>query len=63
MTAIPKNPQPATGAGRVAERTVRAPRFFCSATSRAVLPAAMGNRTFIRAWAAHRAGLAARTLP
>jgi hypothetical protein len=49
-------------AGRIAERTVRAPRFVCSATSRAIAPVAMGNRAFIRAWAAHRAGLSARSV-
>jgi hypothetical protein len=47
-------------ADRVAERTVRAPRFLCSTTSRAVLPAAMGNRAFIRAWAARHARAASR---
>ncbi len=62
MSATSKNSRPVPVAGRIAERTVRAPRFLCSVTSRAVLPAAMGNRAFIRAWAVRRSGLAARTL-
>jgi hypothetical protein len=62
MNATTKHSGPVPVVGRVAARTVRAPRFVCSATSRAVLPAAMGNRAFIRAWAAHRAWRAARIL-
>jgi hypothetical protein len=62
MNVTTKNSRPAPVLGRVAERTARAPRFVCSATSRAVLPAAMGNRAFIRAWAVRRTGLAARIL-
>jgi hypothetical protein len=62
MNTTTKNSGPAPVIDRIAERTVRAPRFVCSATSRAVLPAAMGNRSFIRAWAAQRAGLATRFL-
>jgi hypothetical protein len=60
MTTTSKHPTTAVVTARVAERTVRAPRFVCSTTSRAVLPAAMGNRAFIRAWAARRASLVAR---
>lgn len=56
MTATTKKLPVASVAGRVAERTARAPRFVCGLTSRAVLPAAMGNRAFIRAWAARRTG-------
>jgi hypothetical protein len=60
MTTTSKHPTTAVVTARVAERTVRAPRLVCSATSRAALPAATGNRAFIRAWAARRAGRAAR---
>ena len=48
---------------RSADRlAVRLPHFVCATTMnlRAAFPAAMGNRAFIRAWAAHRAGLTAR---
>jgi hypothetical protein len=55
MNTTPKNSGAAPVISRIAVRTARAPRFVCSATSRAVLPAAMGNRAFIRAWAAQRA--------
>jgi threonine dehydratase len=60
MTTTSKHPTTAVVTARVAERTGRAPRLANNVSSRAVLPAAMGNRAFIRAWAARRAGLAAR---
>ncbi len=60
MKATSKNTTTAATTARASERTVRAPRFVCSTSSRAVLPAAMGNRAFIRAWAARRGQLAGR---
>jgi hypothetical protein len=44
-----------------AQPALRTPRFVHHTTVRAALPTVMGNRAFIRAWAARRAKTAART--
>ena len=45
----------ALAAGRPADRALRVPRLEPSLNVRAAFPAVMGNRAFIRAWAARRA--------
>ena len=45
-----------------AQPALRTPRFVNATTIRAALPAVMGNRAYIRAWAARRAKVMARPI-